>query len=504
MKRTARVTIGIDVTETAVSMVMLRRTAAGCTVLDAAAVALPPGVVQDGRITDPKALAKVLKSVKRRRMQTGLASVSLPIRGTLTRILPLTEQDPQRIGQFVREELKQYAVLSGRETAWDFRVLTTARQDVRGTVLVAAADRENVAALTVAGQLAGLQIGVIEPAAVACTRLLGTERPSASAERGLMVVLLKEATLTLCVFRRGLLDFIRTEALASGTGEPEAAGRRIAEEVTAVMRFYSVRQDAPKQWSIALADDTRASVLSQVQATLGTDVAVGSVSLVTPDHLPGELGIDLRGHKALSLTALGLASRAGGIGEDASSVNLLPPGVSVARSAKKEMFVVANVAAALMLLAIVGTGIVAYTSRHISRNIADMRQQSLQRGESSLPAATAEKAYLKTQMENLSGEIRDLQTLNASHPTVNWVQFLTEVRSACPARRVQLRDLTFKGGNVVTIHGNAVSPEAVRAFVEALNASSQVRRAAPPKWSKTSLGLIDFEIQYALTVEKAF
>lgn len=503
MKRTARVTVGIDVTETEVSMVMLRRTTAGGTVLDAAAVALPPGVIEAGRITDPKALAKVLKSVKRRRMQTGLVSISLPIRGTLTRILPLTEQDPQRIGQFVREELKQYAVLSGRETVWDFRVLSTARQDVRGTVLVAAADRENVAALTAAGQLAGLQIGIIEPAAVACTRLLGTERASASADRELMVVLLKEATLTLCVFRRGLLDFIRTEVLTSGAGQSEAAGRRIAEEVTAVMRFYSVRHDAPKQWSIALADDARASVLAQVQAALGTDAAVGSVSMVTPAHLPGELGIDLRGHQDLSLTVLGLASRAGGIGEDASSVNLLPPGVSVARSAKKEMFVVANVAAVLMLLAIVGTGIVAYTSRHISRNIADMRQQSLQRGESTLPAATAEKAYLEAQRENLSGEIRHLKTLNASHPAVDWVQFLMDVRNACPARRVQLKDLVFDGGAVVTIRGNAVSAEAVRAFVEAMNASSQVRRAVPPKWSKTNHGLIDFEIKCAISMEKA-
>jgi hypothetical protein len=500
MKRTAKVTIGIDVTATRVSMVMLRPTPAGGAVSDAVSVAVPPGVIVDGRIADPKALARVLKGVKRLRMRNGSISLSLPMAGTLTRILPLTEQDPQRISQFVREELKQYAVLSGRETVSDFRVLAPARQDARGAVLVAAADQENVASLATAAQLAGLQIDVIEPAAVACVRLFHASRTSTGTDLGTMIVLLKEATLTLCVFRRGLLDFIRTEVLESGKDEGQAIGPRIAEEITAVMRFYSLRHDAVKQWKILLADDEGSSVLPQIQNALGTSAAVESIRPATSGSLPAEMGIDLRGHKDVSLTALGLALKAG---EDASLVNLLPPGVSAARSNRRNVFILANAAAVLLLAVIIGTGILSYAGKRIGQRIVEMKQQSLKRGDLALPFAVVAKAHLNEQMGRLTGEIKCLKALGGSHPAVDWVQLLKDVQSACPVRRVQLIGVTSSGGEVVIIRGNAVSPEAVQAFVDALNTSGQIRHAAQKEWSRKSHGIIEFEVQCTLSPEKA-
>ncbi len=503
MKRTAKVTVGIDVTETQVSMVMLRRTGAVGTVLDAATVPIPAGTIEGGHITDPKALAKVLKAVKRYRARSGVISVSLPARGTLTRILPLTEQDPQRIGQFVREELKQYAVLSGRETVSDFRVLAPARADTRGAVLVAAADLENVAALASAGQQAGLQVGTIEPAAVACTRLLGTDRSAAAAACGTMVVLLKEATLTLCVFRRGLLDFVRTEVLEFTPEGANATGSRIAEEVAAVMRFYSLRHDAMKEWRILLADDARSSVLAQVRTTLEKEAAIKSISMVTPECLPGEWAIDLRGHHDVSLTALGLALRIDAPGADGASVNLLPAGVFAARSTRRNMYLVANAAAVLLLMIVLATGIIAYLNKRISQNIVAMKQASLKRGEYSLLVLTAEKALLTEQIQGLTNEVKHLKEIGAAHTSVDWVQFLQDVKNACPARQVQLTGLISNGGGVVTIRGNAISPDAVSTFVDVLNTSSRIREAARKEWNKKNRGLIEFEVECILSVEKA-
>ncbi len=504
MKRTSKITVGIDVTESRICMVVLRRTAAGSAVWDTATAPVPAHVIEEGRITDPRALAKALKAVRRRRCASaGAIAISLPPQATLTRILPLAEQDPQRIGQFVRDEIKQYAVLSGREAASDFRVLSAARQDTRGSVLVAAADHENVTALTTACHLAGLPIGIIEPPALACARLLGADRGSA-ADQGLMVVLLKGATLTLCVFRRGLLDFVRTELLAPDPKGPDAGGRRIVEEVAAVMRFYSLRgSEAVQEWKVVLADDDHSAILAPVQAALAGSAASGSVSVVAAESLPAALAIDLRGHRDVSLTALGLASRADAAGECGSSVNLLPAKVGASRCARKNMFVMANAAALLMLTVIVGTGVVAYLGRRIQQNVITVKQQALRQGTHTLPALVDEMAYIDERLKKLSEEVMHLEDIGKDHWAVNWVQFLTDVQNAVPPHRVlRLEKLTLEGEAVVTLSGLATSTNAVQAFVDALNASPEIRRASRREWSTTSKGLVKYEIQCILSAGK--
>ena len=506
MKRAGKIAVGIDVTETQVNMVMLRRTSTGCTVLNSATAPIPERAIEEGRIADPRQLAKALRAVKRRGMaRAGSISVSLPIKETLTRIIPLVEQDPQRIGQFVRDELKQYAILSGQETASDFRVLTVARPDTPGSVLVAAADHENVVALATAGRLAGLQIGTIEPAATACARLFCMEKGSGSAEGNLLVVLFKEATLTLCVFRRGLLDFIRTDVLEQPGDGSDAIGRRIAEQVAAVMRFYTLRSsDVTKQWRVVLADDEHSSVLPPVLASLQASIDAGSVSLVTRDSLPQGLSIDLQGRRDLSLAALGLAMRSLQAGEDGSSVNLLPPEVSAARSAKKNMFVMANALAVVMLTVVVGTGALAYMGKRINQNIVAMKQEALRRNEHSLPAVMTEMAYIDQRMKVLSAEIKNLTTISDSHPAVDWVRFLDDVGNAVPPG-VKLTELTSDGGAVATISGVARTSEAIRAFADTLNASGQVHHASVVRRErdKRSGGLIEYQIQCSLSTRKA-
>jgi Tfp pilus assembly protein PilN len=507
MKHTGKITVGIDVTETQVNMVMLRRTATGCIVVDSAAAPVPEHAIEHGRVVDARLLAKAFKAVRRRgRMPAGSISISLPVQGTLTRIMPLTEQDPQRIAQFVRDELKQYAVLSGHETVFDFRVLTPNRQDARGSVLVTATDHENVTRLAAAGGLAGMQIAAIEPAVTACVRLLSADKTAVPAETGLMIALLKESALTVCVCRRGVLDFTRTETLETMGQDPEAAGPRIAEELAAVMRFYSLRNNDPVQdWKVVLADDAPSPVLSRTLPLLQTRAGVGAISLVTPDNLPHELTIDLQGRTGISLTALALALRMLATKEDGSSVNLLPREVSVARGAKRNMFVMANALAIVMLTLILGTGAVAYMGKRINQKIVALKQTALQRGDRSLPVARVEMTYIDEQTKKLSAEVQYMEAIGDSHPSVDWVQFLDDVRKAALAHRMRLTELVMDGGDEATIQGVSTSAEDLRAFAERLSASSQIRQASVVRkernWKEGER--IEYEIQCLLSEGKA-
>jgi hypothetical protein len=506
MRRTGGITVGIDVTETQVHMVALRRTSAGCVVLDAAAASIPEHAIEHGRIVDPGLLAKALKAVARRGRGPGASvAVSLPIHGTLTRIVPLMEQDPERIGQFVRDEIKQYAILSGHETSFDYRVLTAARQDVRGAVLVAATDRENVAALAAAARMAGLQITSIEPPAMACARLVGMDRAGGSGNGGAIVVLCKEGTLTTCVFRRGLLDFIRTEDINADSRGPEAMERRIADDVAAVLRFYSLRGgDAVEDWRIVLADE--ASLMPPaIGDWLHKSIAPANVSLLTPGSLPKGAGIDLRDREPTSLIAMGLALHTPATPEEGGSVNLLPPEVSAARHARRNVFVLANAMALMMLIAVLGTGAVAYTVKRVHQKTVAARQGSLKRGDRSLPVTRIEMGYIDERLKSLSAEIGYLKGVNDSHLAVDWVRFLDDVKNATPARRVRLTEMVCDGSATVAIRGIAASLDAVETFVDALNQSGQIRHAWVVRKDRNQKNktYIEYEIQCVLSTGKA-
>jgi Tfp pilus assembly protein PilN len=505
MKHTTRVAIGIDVAETEVSMVALKRTATGHRLLDAARAPIPEGSVANGRVMDVRQLVKALRGVRRHgRWQAAQVAVSLPIRGTLTRIVSLEEQDPQRIGQFIRDEIKQYAILSGQETVSDFRILTAAKQDARGTALVAATDHENVLALTTACRLAGLTVNVVEPTIIAVGRAFCVDKSSSSADEGRLLGLLKDGTLTLYVFRRGLLDFIRTEPLNEYAEGAHEISRRVAEQIDAVLRFYTLRNtDAPRRWRVELADDERPAILPAAMASLQLATKTEPVSLVTRDHLPQEVGVDSGDHQDVSLTALGLAMRSLGSAKDCASVNLLPSEVIQARSAKRNVFIAANALAILMLTVVMGTGALAYMGKRVNQNIVTMRQKALERGDTSLPVAMAELAYVKERSETLSAEVDYLARIRDSHVDIDWVRLLEDVRNAVPAQ-VRLTELSVDDDGALDIEGVARSSDAVRAFAEAMSGSDQVERTmvAQTGRDRRDEALISYQIQCSLFTRK--
>ena len=104
---------------------------------------IPDGIIEGGNVQDMAQLAKTFKTLRRRhRVRSARVGLALPVRSTLARVVSLPESDPQRITQFLKDEVRQYAVFSGRETVSDHRVLAPATGSATGKALVAAAEQE--------------------------------------------------------------------------------------------------------------------------------------------------------------------------------------------------------------------------------------------------------------------------------------------------------------------------------------------------------------------------
>ena len=116
-----QVALGIDISDTRISLALLRRAKNGVKVLKAGSAPVPEGAIKDGNIEEPEVLAKAIRGLKSRSgIRAIRAAVSLSVRPMIGHILEAPKGAPSNVGQFVQKELKSYIALSGMEIAFDF------------------------------------------------------------------------------------------------------------------------------------------------------------------------------------------------------------------------------------------------------------------------------------------------------------------------------------------------------------------------------------------------
>ena len=487
MRASAKTTLGIDVTETRVSIVVLQKAAEGFRVLEAARFPLPEGTFEQGRIADPAQLVKVLKHIKgRHKIRTKQIALALPVMSTVTRVVQLDEEDPQRVAQFVQHEIREYAAFSGREIVSDFRVLVPARPNVSGKILMTATENHTVATAMWACRRAGLGVGAIEPAGMACIRgVSGTRSPSTSTGRILLAVL-REGVLSLCVLRRGILDFIRTEKIDGLHDGLRECHTRVADEINAVIRFYEGEgMDVPGPWSVVVLGDDDVTLADDVVVALKTNVAVDAVDVRTTVDSSDVVHVDPQAEGMVSVAAFGLALRFMATGENEPCVNLLPPEATQAKSARTNTLLAANGLAALILLVVLVMGGLRLMTKRVNQNIVAMQREELKRGQHDLSAAVQQLVYVEQRSELLADEVTALRHISESHLDLHWTQLLDDIKRATPDV-LCVTDLAVDAASDLSMEGLSHSYEAVHLFVEMLNRSEQIGKASVVEAGRSS------------------
>jgi len=505
MNASVKSALGIDITETRVSTVLLGKTAQGVRVLDAAQFPLPDGTFEQGRIANPALLLKVLKAAKaRNKTRTRHVALSLPIMSTVTRVVQLDEEDPQRIAQFVQNEIKEYAALSGREVVSDFRVLVPARYDASGKVLMTAMDNHLAASVTWVCRRARLGVSVIEPAGMACMRVLGgTESARRSPERMLLVVL-KEGLLNLCVLRRGILEFVRTEQTTAAHGGLDEIHSRVADEINAIIQFYDNESAAAAEpWSVVILDDDDLSVAEDTVGVLKANVAADAVDIRTTVNCSDLFHVAPESEGLASITAFGLAMRFLVEDEAAPGINLLPPEAIRAKSVRTNMLLAANTVAVFILVVILIMGGLRFMIKHVTQNVVAMRMSELKRGQHTLSAAAIELAYIEQRRESLASDLASLRHISESHVDAPWTQLLDDIKNATP-EVLCVTDLTVDATSDLSMEGLSHSYDAVHLFVEMLNRSERITRASVAETgrSTTDNELVQYVIRCTLATGK--
>jgi len=144
---------------------------------------LAPGVIRDGEVADPIALAETLKALFAdnelpRRVRLGIAHQRIVVR---TLDLPTVVEDPKALTAAVREAAPDHIPMPMEEAVLDFQSLGTVDTPLgpRTRVVVVAVRKEMVERVAAAVDGAGLEIEGIDLSAFGMVRALASEHEGA-------------------------------------------------------------------------------------------------------------------------------------------------------------------------------------------------------------------------------------------------------------------------------------------------------------------------------------
>lgn len=328
-RTSGRTVVGLDIEPGFVAAVEVRTNGAGMAIERAATLPLGPGIVRDGEVADPEALAEALKELFRtnklgKRVRIGVANQRIVVR---TIDLPPLESEKE-IAAAVRFHAQDHIPMPLEQAVLEHQSLglVDTAEGQRTRVVLVAARRDMVERLHAAAKQAGLRPAGIDLAAFAMIRALhaGGEGATLYVSIG-GVTNLALAEGSTCVFtrvapggvealaaelaeRRGLtleharqwLTHVGVETpIEAVSGDPEIVDearsvllegvRRIADEVRNSLDFYRAQAGALAAERAVVTGPVLAipGFCDHVGAAIGLPVEVGTVGEARPGAFGG-------------------------------------------------------------------------------------------------------------------------------------------------------------------------------------------------------------------------
>ena len=486
----AKTALGIEISGNQINLALLRKTRNGVELLKTATCPVPDGAIKGGNIEDAIGLAKAIKELKtKNKIRARHAALSPIINPMLLQIVDLPNDAPVNVGQFVQNEVKHYAMLSMKKIAMDFCGITSSGKSGNRRVFVVATDNQKITELTKALNQADINIDAIEPPLVAYIRACYAKRIAEKFEQNLLFAIVHEDALTLCLFKNQLLDFVRTKRLEAHKLESDESFDWIAEEINAVLKFYELEvHNKRNKWEVTLLTSIRNKSVKEKTELLATKLKEG-----TPfyDSSQNESQIELKVRTLEdayldtpvadttcadkpSAIAVGLAMKPLNFPSCGLNINLLPAETSEVKSARKHALIIANIAAAVLLLTILSIGFLSIKAKKISENVKQKQRTQLGRD---TQAILNEQVLLSEQIANVSENLNGMSAILSAGPFLRWDQILNEIRSAIP-KTVRITNLFGDENSIVLFKGQALSYESIHLFADVLNNATHVESAS--------------------------
>jgi Tfp pilus assembly protein PilN len=434
------------------------------------------------------------------------------------KIIDIPKQVPSNIGQFIQDQVKHFAVLPANNIALDFCGVTGAGIETpasflhktvagAGRLIVVAADSRKVDEIVKMCSQAGLTAEAIEPPLLAYTRALYDKKIAGKFDSNVLIAILQKNSLTVCVFRRQIMDFVRTKSINGEKTPPTDMCQWLAEQINTVVQFYDV--DVPNnngKWEITVVADGELvePLPKNAEEVLKAKIACANLQLLTGENIfqavvnqPKEAADFQQTYKP-SPVAIGLAMKLLDTDAHNLGVNLLPSEVVRLRGAQKGSLITANIIAVVLLIMILAVIWPTWKIKKLNESI-DYKKAHLSQDTHTL---VKERAFVNKQTDAASNKLNQINEILGSHRDIEWPGLLSDIGKVIP-RTVCITSLSSGAGQGISLKGLALSNEAVYWFVDRLNNKSEhISSASIVKTDRDKRGFINYEISCTMAQGK--
>jgi Tfp pilus assembly protein PilN len=479
--------LGIDITASSVNMALLKRTRGGVKLLSCGSAPLPKGAVAGGNIADENILCKAIEKVRKdNKIKKAKVNISLFSNPVLLQTLDIPSDGPVNITQFVKDEIKSYAILPMKNIALDYCGIGPSSRSTNNRLLMAAASDHKQLNISRELEKEGYNVSSIEPGPFAYIRACYAKKIEGKAGRNLLFAIVHQDILTLCAYRGGNLDFLRTKELEQEHKDPEKYCSWLADQVITVLKFYELEvPDLKGKWEVTIASTDPDKDIDKYSSHLRSRLEMVELEIRSPaDAFTDTPAAGTETASPPSAIAIGLAMKLFQLPGCRMNTNLLPAELKSVKMAKTETKATAFVAVMLVAAMI---GIIVLMNQKI-KTISDKSEQKKQK-----QAADAQKVQDLMREQTLLDEKTALYTeyvkamdaalVNTSY--MSWAPLLERISQTIP-EAVQITSFVNGQGRKVSIQGLALSYKAIDLFVENLNKSPYFESAVLAQTSKSA------------------
>ncbi len=472
-----RTALGIDISDSRISLALLKKHGDSIKLLKAADCPVPDGAIKDGNIENAAVLARAIKKLKARNgIRLHPTAVSLIANPTLVQILDLPKDASGNVRQYVHNEVKHYAMLPIKKAAIDFCGIKSLSKSNNRQLLVVATDGQKVATVVKAMNRHGLNIEVIEPDWMAYTRACFAKKIAAKPDTNSLFATIFNGTLTLSLFRDQILDFVRVKPIEPDISQSKKCFEWLTEEINAVLKFYeSGSSKKCNKWQVTLvisnSDDTIEKKTKQLSAKLKP--AALKIRTFDDSYLDTPVA-EQTGKYQPSAAAIGLAMGLLNISGHGLNINLLPSEVVTAKSKEKQTLLIANIAAVILVTMIISIGFLQAKTENVTADITQQKQLKVAHNTQEL---LKEQSALQEQIADVKSRLELMNNIFGPDSVPIWGQILNDIKIATP-KTIRIKEI-FSGDNSnLLLSGQALSYEAVYSFIEALCACKNIESAS--------------------------
>lgn len=485
--------LGIYISDSHINAALITEENGQVKLLEVADAPVPDGVMIDGNIEDPVALAKAIKTLLAdKKIKSNQAIVSLVAKPVLGQIIDLPEEIPDNLSQFVQSEIKHSPVLSGKESLYDFYGIAPLGQDQRGRLFVAATDREKIVNLVKAFRLAQIEPVAVELSVIASIRAIFTAQISNKYNSNILVTFLHSSILTVCVFRKDELDFVRSIDLGADVEDIDKCIIRCEDEISTIIQYYDVEidDDADNSWELVVLFDKPDLDDQHIKESLGRsfkcDLHVCSASTMYPDA-PSEINDSINNS---SVTAVGLAMKPLDVPQPGLNIQLMPPEAEDVRATKKFLLITAQITAVVIFIIFMAGLVVRIKLGKTKRALAESKLDP----STNIEMLVDKQESINEQIALLTEKSTEINANFEDQPNIQWDQILREIQRKIP-QAICLNRLTSSDDVNLVFKGSALSFKAIHVFNRLLDQSKFFASATVTKTNKDNdEGLITFSI----------